>query len=235
MYQSLSTVFISANKRSSGEKNLQQLSDIQARVLACLMEKKETTPDQYPLTTNSIRLACNQKSARNPVSNYNEGEVGHTLRELASMDMVREAWGARVSKYEHHAGKALGLNTKSLALLTPLILRGPQTLGELKNNSHRLFPFEDLDDILYMLKRLAEHEPPFVVPLPRQPGQKEGRYAHLLCGEPSIPEPSQTSASVVVRHELEERVSALESALAELTFRLDQLEPDEPDSSNGHG
>ncbi len=162
------------------------LSEIQARVLGCLLEKKETTPEQYPLTTNSLRLACNQKTARNPVSQYSEGEVGHAVRELIAMDLAREAWGARVAKYEHEAEKALGVQSKALALLCPLILRGPQTLGELKIHSQRLFAFEDLDDVSHMLQRLAEQEPPLVVTLPRQPGQKEERFAHLLCGEPSI-------------------------------------------------
>lgn len=216
--------------RRSGEAILQELSDIQARVLACLIEKKETTPDQYPLTTNSIRLACNQKTARNPVTQYTEGEVGHTLRELITLGLVREAWGARVAKYEHAAAKALGLNSKSLALVCSLILRGPQTLGELKTHSHRLFAFEDLDDIMYVLNRLAEREPPVVMPLPRQPGQKEGRFAHLLCGESNIPEPAAVGSSSPSRHALEQRVDDLEAALSEVRSRLDKLESSQSSS-----
>lgn len=204
------------------------LSEIQARVLGCLMEKKETTPEQYPLTTNSLRLACNQKTARNPVCNYSEGEVGHAVRELISMGMAREAWGARVSKYEHEAGKALGVQSKALALLCPLILRGPQTLGELKINSQRLFAFEDLDDIRHMLQRLAEHEPALVTSLPRQPGQKEERFAHLLCGEPIVPEPVRPSVPAPAGLELEERIRALETAVSGLELRLARLEPDAP-------
>ncbi len=201
------------------------LSEIQARVLGCLIEKKETTPEQYPLTTNSLRLACNQKTARNPISNYSAGEVGHAVRELIGMGMVREAWGARVAKYEHEAGKALGLQGKALALLCPLILRGPQTAGELKIHSQRLFAFDDLDDVLHMLQRLAAHEPPLVVSLPRQPGQKEERFAHLLCGEPVISESTRFTAATASRQELEERISALEAAVADLMSRLGQLEP----------
>lgn len=201
------------------------LSELQARVLGCLIEKKETTPEQYPLTTNSLRLACNQKTARNPISQYTEGEVGHAVRELIAMGMAREAWGARVAKYEHEAGKALGLQGKALALLCPLILRGPQTLGELKIHSQRLFAFDDLDDVLHILQRLAAHEPPLVVCLPRQPGQKEERFAHLLCGEPAIPETIRSAAAPATRQELEERISALEAAVADLRSRLDQIEP----------
>jgi len=165
---------------------MQTLTPMQIRILGCLIEKKETTPEQYPLTLNALRTACNQKTARDPVTTYSEGEVGHTVRELESLGLVREAWGARVAKYEHTAGKALGLQSKGLALLCPLMLRGPQTPGELKTNAHRLFEFDDLDDIQFVLQRLAEHEPPLVQSLPRLPGQNEVRYVHLLGGEPDL-------------------------------------------------
>jgi len=212
---------------------LQTLSDIQARVLGCLIEKKETTPEQYPLTTNSLRLACNQKTARHPVTDYTEGEVGRAVRELISMGLAREAWGARVPKYEHDAGKVLGLHGKALALLCPLILRGPQTAAELKANAQRLHDFDDLDDVLHQLARMAEHQPPLTVCLPRQPGQKEERYAHLLCGEPvmsarGIPGrgPSPDSGRVSPpRDDLLARIESLENSVAELMFRLDRMDP----------
>jgi uncharacterized protein YceH (UPF0502 family) len=201
------------------------LSEIQARVLASLMEKKETTPEQYPLTTNSLRLACNQKTARNPVSNHTEGEVGRAVRELIAMGLVREVWGARTARYEHDAGKAMGLQSKALALLCVLILRGPQTAGELKAHSQRLFAFEDLDDLGHSLQRLAGREPPLVACLPRQPGQKEDRYAHLLCGEPSRPPVPAPPAAAPAPHRLEERIDALEAAVTEIQARLEKLEP----------
>ncbi len=203
---------------------MQEMTEIQVRVLGCLVEKKETTPDQYPLTLNALRNACNQKTARHPVTSYTVGEIGHTLRELQSLDCVREAWGSRAAKYEHLADKALGLHSKGLALLCPLMLRGPQTPGELKINSHRLYAFNDLDDVHYILGRLCEHEPPLVTALPRQPGQKEERYAHLLSGEPDI------SASVAVvtagsaQSGLAARVETLELELEILRERLEQLE-----------
>jgi len=196
-----------------------ELSKIQVRVLGCLIEKKETTPDQYPLTLNSLRNACNQKSARNPLTAYTEGEVGHTLRELESLDLVREAWGARAAKYEHLADKALGLHSKGLALLCPLMLRGPQTLGELKSHSHRLQEFDDLDDVQYSLKRLSEHEPPMATVLPRQSGQKEDRYAHLLSGEPDIPALPMKYATPP-RDSLLARIEALESELESLQEKM---------------
>jgi hypothetical protein len=129
-----------------------ELTPMQVRVLGALMEKKETTPEQYPLTLNALRNACNQKSARNPVVAYTEGQVGHTVRELEGLGLVREAWGARVAKYEHQAGRALGLQSKGLALMCALMLRGPQTLGELRTNTQRLYEFGDLDDVHYVLE-----------------------------------------------------------------------------------
>ena len=202
---------------------MNELTLIQTRVLGCLIEKKETTPDQYPLTLNALRNACNQKTTRNPVTSYTEGEVGHTLRELESLGLVREVWGARVAKYEHQAGKILQLQSKGLALLCPLMLRGPQTLGELKTNSHRLYPFDDLEDVQYMLQRLVEHEPALVISLPRQPGQKEDRFAHQLCGEPDIPEPIARPGGTPVDDSLIERVESLESQLESLQIEVDRL------------
>lgn len=199
------------------------LTDIQARVLGCLMEKKESTPDQYPLTLNALRNACNQKTSRYPVVNYSDGEVGHALRELESMDLVREHWGARVAKYEHLGNKALNLYSQGIALVCTLLLRGPQTLGELKSHSQRLFAFDDLDDVQFALSHLLERDPPLATALPRQPGQKEERYAHLLCGEPDIPEAPQRA--VVAPHSgISDRLAELESQLQEISERLRRVE-----------
>jgi len=200
------------------------LTPIQVRVLGCLMEKKETTPDQYPLTLNALRNACNQKTSRYPVVNYSEGEVGHTLRELEALRLVSEEWGARVAKYQHLANKALNLHSQGIALICTLMLRGPQTLGELKTNSHRLFDFDDLDDVQYALQQLIEREPSLATALPRQPGQKEGRYAHLLSGEPDIPEPARMTTSAASSPGLEARVAELEAQVADLQRRLDDIE-----------
>lgn len=207
---------------------MQTLTPIQIRVLGCLIEKKETTPEQYPLTLNALRTACNQKTARSPVTAYTEGEVGHTVRELESLGFVREAWGVRVAKYEHVAGKVLGLQSKGLALLCPMMLRGPQTPGELKTNAHRLFEFDDLDDVQFVLQRLAEHEPPLVMALPRQPGQKEVRYVHLLGGDPDLSAyAAQTAgspaATAPATTALSARVEALELAVELLQEELDAL------------
>ena len=205
---------------------METLTPIQVRVLGCLMEKKESTPDQYPLTLNSLRNACNQKSSRFPVVNYGEGEVGHAIRELEAMDMVREEWGARVPKYEHLANKALNLHSQGIALMCTLMLRGPQTLGELRNHSHRLFDFDDLDDVQFALKHLIDHEPSLATALPRQTGQKEGRFAHLLSGEPDIPVAPKAKVTTGFSTDLEARVTELETQLEELRNRLNAIEED---------
>jgi uncharacterized protein YceH (UPF0502 family) len=202
-----------------------ELTPMQVRVLGCLMEKKETTPEQYPLTLNSLRNACNQKTSRSPVVNYSEGEVGHTLRELEALDLVREQWGARAPKYEHRANKALNLHSQGIAILCVLMLRGPQTPGELKTHTHRLFDFDDLDDVEFALQQLIKHEPSLVVDLPRQPGQKEGRYAHLLCGEPDMSAFVAPAATIAASSSgLEARITELETQLEDLQDRLKAIE-----------
>lgn len=209
---------------SSSTVDFGTLSAMQVRVLGCLMEKEATTPEQYPLTVNSLRLACNQKTARHPVVNYTEGEVGHTVRELQALGFVKEAWGARVAKYEHQAGKILGLQSKGLAVLCVLMLRGPQTLAEIKTSTQRIHEFGDLDDVAHMLGRLAEHEPPMTMLLPRMPGQKEPRYTHLLSGEPDLSKLEfRATSSVASSSGLEARVEALEQEVAELRNQLEAL------------
>ena len=200
------------------------LTPMQVRVLGSLMEKKESTPDQYPLTLNSVRTACNQKSSRMPVVNYTEGEVGHTIRELEVLDLVREEWGARAAKYEHLVNRTLHLHSKGIALLCVLMLRGPQTLGELRTHSHRLFDFDDLEDVQFALDQLVDHEPSLATPLPRQTGQKEGRYAHLLSGEPDIPAVSAAVANSGASTGLTGRVAELEAELEEVRSRLSAIE-----------
>lgn len=210
------------NSDDTGVRRTFELSPIQVRVLGALIEKKETTPDQYPLTVNSLRNACNQKSARDPVTAYSEGEVGHTLRELQEMDLVRDTWGARVSKWEHRVDKAWKLYSRSLAVVCVLMLRGAQTLGEIRNHSQRLFEFEDLEDVRLVLEHLIDSG--FAVMLPRQTGQKEARFAHLLCGEPQVSEAPrarvETSIARPAGDDLLRRVEALEARLAALEEKL---------------
>jgi len=198
------------------------LSAIQARIVASLVEKQHTTPEQYPLTVNALRNACNQKTARHPVTRYSEGEIGHALRELEALGLVREVWGARTPKYEHLAGKALGLYNKGLAVMTVLMLRGPQTPGELRTHTQRLYAFDDLEDVQFALHDLMRQDPPQVSELPRQSGQKEVRYAHLLCGvpEPLEASPTRQRAPDTDHDALLARIQVLEDAVAELQSRV---------------
>ena len=198
-----------------------ELTEIQLRVLGCLVEKKATTPDQYPLTINAIKNACNQKTNRLPVVSYYEGEIGHTLRELEDLGLVSEAWSTRAAKYEHHFEKVLEVMQKDKAVLCTLMLRGPQTAGEIRNHCQRLYAFDDIDDVDYVLGRLDERDPAMVMQLPKQAGQKEQRFVHLLGGEPDLS--NLPAPPVSARAGLEERVSRLESELEALKQQLSDL------------
>ena len=167
------------------------LSAIEARVLGVLVEKALTVPDSYPLSLNSLTLGCNQKTARDPVLNLAEGDVQQALDGLKALDLAYETSGSRVSRYAHNAGRALALPSQSVVLLAALVLRGPQTVSELRANSERLHRFADLSAVEGFLDELAarsdEKGGPLVVKLPRAPGSREARWAHLLCGMPELP------------------------------------------------
>jgi uncharacterized protein YceH (UPF0502 family) len=162
------------------------LSLLEARVLGVLVEKAHTVPDSYPLSLNSLTLGCNQKTAREPVLNAGEGEVQSAVDALKSLSLAFESSGSRVSRYEHNLGRALGLPSQSVALLATLVLRGPQTVSELRTNSERLHRFADLSAVEGFLEELAARDAekggPLVVKLPRAPGSREARWAHLLSG-----------------------------------------------------
>ncbi len=199
------------------------LTDIQVRILGCLIEKQHTTPDQYPLTLNALKNACNQKTSRVPVVSYYEGEIGAALNELESLDLVVKAWSARAPKYEHKLPRELDIQSSATAVLCALMLRGPQTAGELRNHTQRIHQFDDIDDVEYVLGRLCRREPALAMKLPKQPGQKEERFVHLLAGEPDI---EAMSAAVVMQSQspLEQRVSELEQTVKQLQEKIEQLE-----------
>jgi uncharacterized protein YceH (UPF0502 family) len=198
---------------------LPQLSPVEARIVASLVEKEATTPDSYPLTVNAIVLACNQKTAREPTMDLEPGEVGHALRQLEVRGWVKSQHGSRAERYAHRLEAMLSLTRAQAALLALLMLRGPQTAYELLARSERLAQFNGVDDVQYALERLSQRTPPLVVALPRQPGQRGDRYAHLLSGEPDIPE-SPVAVSGGSPGSLAERVAALEQRMAELEARL---------------
>src|SRR5713226_4395632 len=158
-----------------------QLSDVEARVLGALVEKESTTPEYYPLSLNALVNACNQKSNREPVMTLEEEAVRQALRSLSDQAMVRSAGGdSRVAKFEHRLNELYNFHRHEIAILCVLLLRGPQTPGELRTRTERMYAFEDLESDQNALNLLAKREPSLVKVLPRQPGTKESRYVHLL-------------------------------------------------------
>ena len=163
------------------------LTPLEARVLGVLVEKQHTVPDTYPLSLNALVAGCNQKTARSPVIEATEAEVLTAVDSLKTLSLVFEGSGSRVVRFEHNLGRRLGLPGQSVALLAVLMLRGPQTSAELRLNSERLHKFADISSVEGFLDELATREPVRVVKLPRAPGEREARWAHLLCGEAALP------------------------------------------------
>ena len=211
-----------------------QLTPTEARVLGALIEKEITTPEYYPLSLNALLNACNQKSNRDPVMTLEEGAVRHALHALNQHGLARSAaTDGRVAKFEHRVNEIFNFHRHEIALVCMLLLRGPQTPGELRTRSDRLYSFQDLDSVHSALHLLMNREPPVVKVLARQPGTKESRYAHLLSGD--VPESTAPSAQIgagadLVRApsstdsqrlaQLEEEVKALRSEVADLKQQL---------------
>jgi uncharacterized protein len=196
-----------------------QLDQMEVRVLGALVEKELSTPEYYPMTVNALVAACNQKSNRDPVVAYSEEQVEEVLESLQRKRFAGTAGGAysRVPKYRHSLNEVLGLSTAGLGILAELMLRGPQTVGELRGRTVRMHTFDSLEAVEQTLNELAEREQPLAKQLPRQAGRKEVRYAHLLSGEPVPVEPATVSGS-------NGNVAALEQELFSLKERLDKLE-----------
>jgi hypothetical protein len=197
------------------------LTPLEARILGVLVEKEKTTPDAYPLTLNSLTSGCNQKTSRDPVMNVGESEIQAELEELRSRVLVLETYGAsgRVLRYAQNFGKCYGLPAASVALLTALMLRGAQTVSELRANCERLYRFNDASSVEAYLDELAAlASGALVTRLPKQPGSREHRWAHLLCGPPSLPDHQTIGNDSGVNNtaDLEERVSRLEIEVGEL-------------------
>ena len=202
------------------------LSQVEARVLGCLVEKEITTPEYYPLSLNALLHACNQKSNRDPLMNLDEDTLRQALRTLGEQALARSASGAdsRVAKYEHRLAEAFNFTRPETAILCELLLRGPQTPGELRSRAERMHPFEDLSVVHTTLKHLMEREPPLVKVLPRQAGNKEARYTHLLCGDVEVREAPAVKESALTSSTAEkERISQLESELAGLHKEVTDL------------
>lgn len=214
----------SAPADGSSPTELIPISAIEARVLGCLIEKEATTPDAYPLTANAVVLACNQKTNREPIMELEPGEVGHTLREMGSKGLIGFVHGARAQRYEHRFAQAFSVTARQQALLSLLLLRGPQTLAELHARSERVAA-GDVDEVRQTLERLMQRSPALVVRLARAHGQREDRYMHLLCGTVSIADSFAADEPTVPskRAGLEARIDSLEAAVESLRQQLDEL------------
>ena len=203
----------------------------QARVLATLLEKSRTVPDSYPLTLNSLLAGCNQKSSRDPVMQLTESEVQQALDELRQQTLVLEIGGARVARWEHNFTRGVGVPDQSAALLGLLMLRGPQTAGELRINAERWHRFADISSVEAFLDELQSRSDdkggPLVTLLPRAPGAREPRWAHLLCGPVDASLVQMASASPTSRSKedgaLAQRVQALEEEVATLRATVQRL------------
>jgi uncharacterized protein YceH (UPF0502 family) len=203
-----------------------QLSDIEVRVLGALVEKETTTPEYYPLSLNALLNACNQKSNREPVVTLEEDAVRHALRSLSDQALARSAGGdSRVAKYEHRLNELYNFHRHEIAVLCVLLLRGPQTPGELRTRAERMYAFEDLEAVHAALNLLARRGPPMVKVLPREPGTKESRYMHLFSGDTMPPSISNNDRSTAAARpgnsELDnERIQVLEQQVSELKREL---------------
>jgi uncharacterized protein YceH (UPF0502 family) len=205
----------------------EKLTDIEARILGSLVEKQLTTPEYYPLTLNSLITACNQKNNRDPVVSYDEATVSRALEDLRDRNLVYVFYGStsRVPKYKHMLPSFYELEPAQVALVSVMMLRGPQTLGELRERSGRLHQFENLGEVRETLDKLMRRDEPVIAKLPPQPGQKEARFAHLLSGEINIEELAAASASArMSRSPVDnDRTSALEARVASLENEMAQM------------
>ena len=205
------------------------LDAIAVRVLGALVEKEITTPDNYPLSLNSLVAACNQTSAREPVMDLDENAVNRTVNELRQRSLVRavQQSGSRVMKFRHLMVESLNLDGPELAAMCVLMLRGPQTPGEIKGRSSRLYDFPDLEKVESTLEALINRATPLVARLPRRPGQKDSRYAHLLSGDAPVEAPEVVTPSAVAEggriEALEQAVNALRAELVDLRTQLDEF------------
>ena len=207
------------------------LTETEARVLGALIEKDITTPEYYPLSLNALVNACNQKSNRDPVMQLDENAVRDALSGLQEHRLAGPAGGgdSRVTKYEHRTQEVFNFTRAETAVLCVLLLRGPQTPGELRGRTERMHRFETLDDVQSALHKLMERQPPLAKMLPRQPGTKESRYAHLLSGDVIASDAAATPAAASAAHHsadterlsrLEEEVATLRTELAEVKQQL---------------
>ena len=205
-----------------------QLNEMEVRVLGALVEKQMTTPEYYPLTLNALVQATNQKNNRNPVVSYDEAVVSEALETLRAKNLVYVFYGStsRVPKYKHMIGEVFHLDTPESALMCVLLLRGPQTPGELRGRTERLYNFSNPEEVEETLNRLSTREEPVVARLPRQPGQKEARFVHLLSGAEAVARMAAAADDAPVEHARStgDRYSRLEQEVESLRAQVETLQ-----------
>ncbi len=196
----------------------------EARVMACLMEKQLTTPNNYPLSMNSLLLACNQKTNRVPVMNLTEGEVGHTVNQLEARKLVGVDYGGRATHVTHRVMTEFDIDRKQQAVLAVLMVREPLTLNDIKTKTGRMADFSGVDEVMAVIESLIERDQPLVIRIPKGPGSREDRFTHLLCGEVDVSIPlSKVKASGTSRNEQTSRLDELEARVAQLEAQIQQL------------
>jgi len=217
---------------------LRPLNPVEARVLATLMEKARTVPDSYPLTLNSLVAGCNQKTSREPLMSVTDAQAQEALDSLKLLSLVFESSGSRVTRWEHNFQRGVGVPEQSAVLLGLLMLRGPQTAGELRINSERWYRFADISSVEAFLEELqdrpAEKGGPLVVKLARAPGMREQRWAHLLCGPVEVGEAQPQAPLTGAQMHLEVRIEALEEEVATLRSAVQNLYQQLGMSQPGH-
>ncbi|MCP4902541.1 MAG: DUF480 domain-containing protein [bacterium] len=200
-----------------------ELDSVEVRVLGALLEKQQTTPDYYPLTVNALLSACNQRSNRHPVMELDESDITATLDRLHEEVLVWPVQGSRVDRWRHNLDRRWELDDGSRAIMTLLLLRGAQTPGELRGRSTRMHSFQSTGEVEQVLSHLAQGEEPLVVLLPRQAGQKEARWTHLVTGPPSDEVLAEVASGTTGSSGLRDRVQALEDRVARLEEMLQEL------------
>ncbi|RZA01740.1 MAG: DUF480 domain-containing protein [Moraxellaceae bacterium] len=201
------------------------LSLIEARVLGSLMEKQLTTPDAYPITLNSLVLACNQKTSREPISNYESGELQRCASQLQDKKLIEVDYGTRAARYDQRLTRTLSLDKASQALLTIMLLRGPQTIAELLARTQRMFDFSTLAAVEEKLDYLCAKTTPYFVRIPRAAGQREDRYMHLLCGKPDVVAiAAMVSQHAAIKHGDDDRVIQLTNRVETLEGELKKIQ-----------
>ena len=225
-YKANSNIIMNTEQNNQSDKTF--FTQLEARVIASLMEKQLTTPNNYPLTLNSLVLACNQKSNREPVMNLTQGQVEHTINTLQTRGLSSIDYAGRASHVTHRVMNELKLDQKKQSILTVLMLRAPQTLNEIKMRTNRMVDFEDVNEIKSTLDEMISHEDSYIIQIPKATGSREDRYSHTLCGEIKIEAPTATNSTPtstppLISTQSTNELESLLNRLKKLETRVEEL------------